>query len=64
MVKENRKFYLYLLFTHRILVTHLLTVHLISAHVNKSLDTSHLGRLQQNVCAHDVVLSELERVSE
>jgi len=42
----------------------LLAVDLIGTHVNEALDAGDLGRLQQHVGAQNVVLGELEGVSE
>lgn len=54
----------HLLLVHGGLVQRLLAVHLVCAHMDEAPNTHVLGGLKHHMGAHDVVLSELKRVSE
>lgn len=54
----------HLFLVHGLLVQSLLPVDLISADMDEPLDACHLSGLKEHMCAHDVVLGELEGVSE
>ena len=62
--KEENGYVTYLFLVHRLLISTLLSVDFVGGNVNESLDSGSLRRLQQNVSSHDVVLGELERISE
>jgi hypothetical protein len=54
----------HLLLIHGGLVAHLLAVDLVRTDVHEPLDAMHLCRLQEHMCAQDVVLGELKGVAE
>jgi len=51
------------LLIHGFLIESLLTINLISAHVDKALNAMNLGTLEKDVSSHNIVLSELKGIS-